>query len=92
MTENKNEINHEKFFFDKIFVRKMNRDEVEIMGVATAKNNLGDNEYYQIYDVMSCTNKEYLEYIKKFGLNYENASFNPSTLKSKTFYMHEKFE
>lgn len=64
------------FKFDKIFVRKSGTDESSIVGVATPKNDINSNEFYRIYKVNACEQKDYLTYIYTFGDVYKSQKIN----------------
>ena len=58
------------FQFDKIFIRKADSEETDILGVATLKNGKAANEFYRAYEVKPCKQIDYMLYAENFNTTY----------------------
>lgn len=83
--------NDEIFGFDlkheKIFIRKKDSDENEIIGSAELKNGMETNEFYRTYKVRNCDRNEYLKYIVDFKEKDEKISINNNLMEGQMIFV-----
>lgn len=77
------------FTFDKIFIKKKNTRDYEVLGCAHLKNGVNTNEFYRIFEIKPCTSLDYMMYTKSFTSTYANKEyqFNCQAMEGETYFI-----
>ena len=75
------------FKYEKIFIRKKDSDENEIIGCATLKNGIETNEFYKTFEVNTCDSGDYLKHIIDFKEKHKQISINVYAMEGQMIFV-----